>query len=233
MNDTPPKSFYSARLNRYTPIDRSKVNDDIMDGKNLAKLGIDPGAFDSATFDRELSNVFEAFLRDAADRIDAQMRAVRARHLDAAAALKGSIVTKTDYLGRPVFAENGRPENQRLVFWYELRFDRMPARGNGITFPNLYWFRRSGGNVTVKRGPSRGKKVCVGHRVPPPKTGSRYSVSLFTAANGKERELIEETETRAEPLRVQARFYSDLWQRVRAYRLSAAYRSRYPESEAS
>ena len=184
---------------------------------------------DPHEFDREATEMFEAILRDAAERLEVQMQAVRSAHVDAAMALKGRIVPKTNSKGNPVLGTDGKPRNQRLVFWFEVRVERRKTAPGGLSFPRIYWYKRRGGQQTIARGPQRGKKVCPGDRVVVDDATIQYPMSAFSAANVIERDLIAKTESRAAYLRAQAKFYADIWQRIRHYRQSSPYVARYDE----
>lgn len=187
--------------------------------------------FETERFDAQVADVNEAILREASARLYRQMQAVRERHIIATEAMKGRIVPKTNSAGKPVLGDNGRPVSQRLVFWYEVRVElkKPPKAESGLSFPRIYWLRRTGG--TAKSSRSQDRKFCVGERVQLPDGSLTYNPARFAAANQVERDLIQKTEDRAGTLRAKAKFYSDLWKLIRHYRLSKHYVEAYSSGE--
>lgn len=193
-----------------------------MDGSDnrLAQMGVVWRDIGNGVFDQQAVSLLEQMLREAAERLESEMKDVIHEHVVATNKVKGEIVPKTDSNGRPVLLESGKPKQTRLVIRYEIRFARMQASKTGITFPNLYWGKRKGAAVKATRGPGAGRSFVPLDTIPLKDGQISHSIGVFKAANVIERQIIEKTEAKAAALRFRSRFYSGLWANVRAFRSS-------------
>jgi hypothetical protein len=181
-------------------------------GIDLDRLGADDGS----TF----LVCVEHALRMEADAIEAAMRALRSRHIEAAEARKGEMVPKFNGRGEPVCDADGAHRVAPLIIRHHCHVERRRAADGGLTFPRFCWFKLKGSPATAGPREGRMRRIPPSDRVRLPEEALRHKIGAFLAANPVERALIDATEAEAAPLRARAKLGVRLWAAIQAHRKS-------------